>query len=114
SGLCTAVWRHCATGARARGTSRGSRRRSRAWVRQASTAPRGGLPDASGLAGGAPDLALPARPAGGRRRGLRLQELQGLDVEEARRLREDVRVAQRLHALLGAVEGPPAGADRPE
>ena len=44
----------------------------------------------------------------------RLQELQRLHVEQARRIADDVGVAQRLQELLGPVEVPHPDAHRPE
>src|SRR6476619_2393955 len=65
---------------------------------------------------GAGDLAPPRRTAGGGWRGLRLEELQGLDggVAQGRRLAGDVGVAQRFEELRRSVEVAHADADRAE
>src|SRR4051794_1729846 len=61
-------------------------------------------------------LAPPGGPARSGRRGLRLQELQRLDlgVAQGGRLRRDVRVAQRFQELLGPVEVAHPDADAAE
>src|SRR6185312_2427657 len=107
-----------ARGSRARGTSHGSRRRSRAspsdWTGRELV-----LASASGLApivavwawspaGRAPHPAVARGAPGGRRKCLGLQEFQGLDVEQTGRVADDVGVAQRLQELVGAVELPHA------
>src|SRR3954447_4489949 len=61
-------------------------------------------------------LAPARRPPGGGRRGLGLQELEGLNlrVTQGRRLRGDVGVAQRLEEFLRPVELAHRDPDAPE
>src|SRR5262249_18710801 len=105
-----------APGSRARGTSRGSRRRLWMTRRLASSSdPARPLARASTLAGAAttgPRLAPvplrqrpPSPPTGG------LQELQRLDVDQVLVLADDVRLPHRLEELLRPVEFPQADLD---
>src|SRR5436190_1638404 len=62
------------------------------------------LPAASALARRTPHAPGLARLARGRRRGLGLEELERLHVQQRGRLRDDLGAAQRLQELLRPVE----------